>query len=140
MPVLKLCMVCCFPLVPSDFSVDSCLLLNDDAPLLHFHYKNSTLLRASPILYTISLFSALPFCDLCPFGSHQRTGSRVPYQSLFMLMTSSCRMPSRRVQDLPLLLPLSGGERLSLLTSRNSLLLRSLLNMFTRSRKRDLSG
>lgn len=42
----------------------------------------SSLLRASPPLYTVSLLSALSFCDLCLFDFHQCTGSCVPHRSL----------------------------------------------------------
>ena len=43
----------------------------------------SSLLRTSPPLFATSLLSASPFCGLCLFNLHWRSGSCVPHRGLF---------------------------------------------------------
>ena len=74
----------------------------------------SSLLRTSPPLFATSLLSASPFCGLCLFDLHRRSGSCVPHRGLFCAHAAFMPDAGQTTSGLPLSFSQWGGGPLVL--------------------------
>lgn len=71
--------------------------MNNSTPLLHLHYKISSLLRVDPPLSLCIGTLVLTFPTLGFLPYHQRTGSYVPFKSLYQSHATSMPDAARTV-------------------------------------------